>query len=147
MPGVEFALILAPKLIETTVNFGPDAELQFTFDVHKVSPLWFDNQRQGLEKGDVMTVSNALASVIESWNLEASGEAVPVDAETLARFPIGHLNAMMEALSEQPTRAEGEVSSVPPDTPPSTSSEPQPTPPNGAATSTLQTTSASLSGT
>jgi hypothetical protein len=142
--------LLAPKLITATVIFDPnkeETELQFEFDVNKVTPLWFDQQTRGLEAGEIMTVADSLAEVIVNWNLTIAGEAVPIEGKTLARFPMGHLNLIMTAIAEQPTRAEGEDSSVQQGTQPSGSSAPAPTRLNGAATSESQRSSASLSGT
>lgn len=108
----EFSALVPAKVLKASVNFGPEAELEFDFDVNKVTPLWFDKQRRSLEAEDVMTLARSLEELICSWNLTVDGEHVPPSEEVLSRFPIGHLSAMMEAISEQPTRAEGEVSSA-----------------------------------
>jgi hypothetical protein len=143
----EFDAVVPRKIIETSVNFGPDAELAFSFDANKVTPLWFNSQQRRLEEQDVLTVSRALAEIIESWNLTVAGQPTTPDVETLSRFPVNHLMLMMEAIAEIPTRAEGEVSSARSPEPSQTSSLPQPTPLNGQATSGSLTPSESLSPT
>jgi len=143
------------KLLDASVPFGPDDELVFRFDANVITPAWFDAQTRGLEAGEILTVSNSLAQVIVDWNLTVGGEPVPVDGKTLARFPMSHLNALMSAITEQPTRAEGEVSSEPssPRQPEARSDSTPPSPENrpallnGEATSASQKSSESLSKT
>ena len=150
----EFEAIVPAKRLDAAVDFDGET-LEFGFDANRVTPEWFDEQQRGLAAGDVLTVARALGSIIIDWNLTIAGTAVVPDADVLARFPMGHLNALMEAIAEQPTRAEGEVSSEqqshkPPEQSTDSMQPPlasQSAPPNGEVTSDSPKPSESLSPT
>lgn len=152
MPELE--AIVPVDRIDAAVQFGSES-LEFAFDANCVTPHWFDEQRRGLEEGDVMTVARALSKVILTWNLTITGAPVDVAEDVLGRFPLRHLNDLMEAIAEQPSRAEGEASSEqqshkPPEAFTASTTPPLASPqalPNGAATSESPKSSESLSPT
>jgi len=108
----ELRAVVPPKPLEVSVDFGPDAVIVLSFDANKVTPRWFSEMRNRLvNEDDVLSVAKALSEVIVTWNLTADSQPVEPSVETLAQFPISHLTQLMDAISEVPTRAEGEVSS------------------------------------
>jgi hypothetical protein len=95
----------------------------------------------------VNTLAKAMVEIVTDWNLTVAGTPAELSVDTLSRFPISYLQAMMQATVELPSRAEGEVSSVPSPGPSTDSTGTPPQPQNGAATSGLPAPSESLSPT
>lgn len=127
-----------------TVDLGDGDSVQGMFDRNKVTPAWVSNGRQQ------QFLSEALADVILEWDVtNDDGSSFAISAENMAVFSFDAQARLLEIIVGEavPSRAEGNVSSVPTSTPPSTSTDPLPTSQNGTVTSPLPEPSASLSPT
>jgi hypothetical protein len=113
-----------------SVDFGDGDTVSGMFDRNMVTPAWVENGRQQ------QFLSEALAEVILEWDVTNEGAPFAISAENMAVFSFDAQARLLEIIVSEavPSRAEGNASSAPTSTPPSTLPEPQTTSPNGQAT-------------
>ena len=138
------------KLVNATLDLGDGDVVALTFDRNRITPAWIAEAAERDKEQDALSLSKALADVILSWDVyqETEGD-FPPSAENIAVLSFATQSELLKQMIEQsaPSRAEGNASSVPSSTPPSTFTVPEPTSPNGQATSPSPALSASPSPT
>jgi hypothetical protein len=139
----EISNLTRQKPTPFTVDLGDGDSVEGTFDRNMVTPAWVTRGREQ------QFLSEALAEVILSWDVTQDGAPFTISAENMAVFSFAAQARLLEIIVEAavPSRAEGNDSSAPTSTPPSTFTGPAPTSQNGMVTSPSPTPSESLSPT
>ncbi len=143
--------IRRPVIVNHTVDFGDGVSVKFVYDRNKITDAWMNEWSALEEQADVSKLNETMDDLILSWDVvNEDGSPFPKTAENIGYlFALPDKGRIFQELvtASTPTRAEGNVSPEPSNTPQSDSAPPQPTPQNGPAPSASATVSASPSPT
>lgn len=104
---------LVDKMNETkvaTIKWGAD-DVEVSYRPNSVTPALLEAVDEAAKRDDMSVMGVVLEPVLDWWDvLDAEGNRLPTDADTIARMPMPWLNLVQAGIQEDQNPPEDETS-------------------------------------